>query len=92
MFGGQGVYSGELMFALEARGELYLKTDENTRTAFRAAGSHPFVYETNGRPTQTSYWRLPDGAVDDPGGGGAMGPHGLGNGETRGCGSGLESR
>ena len=28
MFGGQGIYAGELMFALEAGGELYLKADD----------------------------------------------------------------
>ena len=66
MFGGQGVYAGELMFALEADGELYLKTDDSTVPAFRSAGSRPFTYEKDGRETQTSYWRLPDKAVDDP--------------------------
>ena len=66
MFGGQGIYSGELMFALEIGGELYLKTDDGTVPAFRSAGSRPFVYEKQGRKTEMSYWRLPDGALDDP--------------------------
>jgi DNA transformation protein and related proteins len=66
MFGGQGVYAGELMFALEADGELFLKVDDSTVPAFRAAGSRPFVYERDGRATQMSYWRLPDPALDDP--------------------------
>ena len=34
MFGGQGVFSDELMFALEAGGELYLKADETSVGAF----------------------------------------------------------
>jgi DNA transformation protein len=66
MFGGQGVYAGEVMFALEADGELYLKVDDRTLPAFRSAGSRPFVYERDGRTTQMSYWRLPDRALDDP--------------------------
>ena len=66
MFGGQGVYSGDLMFALEADGELYLKTDPETVAAFRAAGSTPFTYEMRGRVAEMSYWRLPDAAADDP--------------------------
>ena len=66
MFGGQGVYSGELMFALEIDGELFLKTDDITVPAFRSAGSRPFVYERDGRATTMSYWRLPDEALDDP--------------------------
>jgi DNA transformation protein len=66
MFGGQGIYAGDLMFALEIGGELYLKIDDNSLPAFQAAGSRPFTYERDGRLAQMSYWRLPDGAVDDP--------------------------
>jgi DNA transformation protein and related proteins len=66
MFGGQGVYRGELMFALEASGELYLKADAETVPLFEAAGSRPFVYEKEGRTARMSYWLLPDGAADDP--------------------------
>ena len=65
MFGGQGVYADELMFALEAGGELYLKVDDSTLPDFQAAGSRPFTFRKAGRTMQTSYWRLPDRAVDD---------------------------
>jgi len=44
MFGGQGVFSDDLMFALEAGGELFLKADTETAGAFAAAGSRQFVY------------------------------------------------
>ena len=66
MFGGQGIYRDDLMFALEVYGELYLKTDEAAVEAFRAAGSRLFVYEKAGRPTLTSYWLMPEAALDDP--------------------------
>jgi DNA transformation protein len=66
MFGGQGIYAGELMFALEAGGELYLKADADTVEAFRAAGSTPFVYDRGGRHVEMSYWRIPAAAADDP--------------------------
>ncbi len=66
MFGGQGIYAGEVMFALEYDGELYLKADDGTVEAFRAAGSRPFVYEKDGRKVEMSYWRLPDAAADEP--------------------------
>jgi DNA transformation protein and related proteins len=66
MFGGRGIYAGDVMFALEAGGEIYLKTDDASRAAFEAAGSRPFAYEKDGRAVATSYWRLPDGALDDP--------------------------
>lgn len=36
MFGGKGIYEGELMFALEAGGELYLKADEESAKPSRS--------------------------------------------------------
>ena len=67
MFGGQGVYQGELMFALEAYGELYLKADEESVGLFKERGSRPFTFEMrNGRTTLTSYWLIPESALDDP--------------------------
>jgi len=66
MFGGIGVYSDGAMFALMADDVLYMKADDETRAAFETAGSHPFTYEGKGRPVRTSYWRLPDSALDDP--------------------------
>jgi DNA transformation protein and related proteins len=66
MFGGQGIYAGELMFALEAGGELFLKADDETVDALRAAGSAPFVYDRDGRHIEMSYWRIPAAAADDP--------------------------
>ncbi|HEU4518341.1 MAG TPA: TfoX/Sxy family protein, partial [Microvirga sp.] len=49
MFGGQGIYAGDLMFALEVGGEIFLKVDDGSRAAFEAAGSRPFVYGEEGR-------------------------------------------
>lgn len=66
MFGGLGVYSGDLMFGLVAYGELYLKVDDTTKPAFEAAGARPFVYESKGKRAVMSYWTLPDPALDDP--------------------------
>ena len=57
MFGGQGVFSDELMFALEAGGELYLKADETSVGAFRDAGSRQFFYMKEGRPMPLNLWR-----------------------------------
>src|ERR671925_1076313 len=66
MFGGAGVYAEGTMFALVADGELYLKADEETIPAFRAAGAGPFVYGAKGRRVVMSYWRLPDRLLDEP--------------------------
>jgi DNA transformation protein len=67
MFGGQGIYQDGLMFALEAGGELYLKVDEESVGTFQELGSRPFTVEMrNGRATLTSYWLMPESALDDP--------------------------
>jgi DNA transformation protein len=65
MFGGHGVYCDGLCFAIEADGEVFVKADGETRPAFEAAGSSPFVYVAKGRPMTMAYWRLVAGAYDD---------------------------
>ena len=42
MFGGVGLYAGDLFFALIAGDVLYLKADEATRDAREKAGARPF--------------------------------------------------
>ncbi|GLK69473.1 TfoX/Sxy family protein [Hansschlegelia plantiphila] len=67
MFGGTGVYARDVMFALEVRDVLYLKTDASTQAAFQAEGCGPFSYDTaRGQRTIASYWRAPDRLLDDP--------------------------
>jgi DNA transformation protein len=66
MFGGIGVYAEGTMFALVGYGELYLKADEETIPAFRAAGAGPFIYDMKGRRVAMSYWKLPDRLLDEP--------------------------
>jgi DNA transformation protein len=66
MFGGLGIYAGDQMFGLVAGGEIYLKADDIDRPRFDAAGSRPFTFERQGKPTATSYWLLPSAALDDP--------------------------
>ena len=42
MFGGVGIYSGDLFFALIDDDTLYLKVDDGNRPDFEAAGMGPF--------------------------------------------------
>jgi len=67
MFGGWGLYYGGMMFGLIAEGRLYLKTDEENRPAFEAAGGEPFIYDSGkGKPpVAMSYWTPPTDASDD---------------------------
>jgi DNA transformation protein len=66
MFGGHGIYADGLIFALEAGGTVYLKTDPETQPAFETAGSGPFTYGPEPQRVITSYWRMPDEAFEDP--------------------------
>jgi DNA transformation protein len=59
MFGGAGIYAGDLCFAIESDGEVFLKVDAASQPDFVAAGSSPFIYVARGRPMPTSFWRLP---------------------------------
>lgn len=68
MFGGAGVYAGDVMFALIAEGEVYLKTDDRLRELLEAEGSEPFLWTRpgDGRVIDMKYLRLPADAADDP--------------------------
>jgi DNA transformation protein and related proteins len=64
MFGGWGIYVHQMMIALFTGGVAYLKADDLTRADFEAVGSMPFVYRSKDRVITTSYWSLPDSALD----------------------------
>lgn len=66
MFGGAGLFSDGVMFGLIADGTIFLKTDQQTESAFRAEGSEPFAYEARGRTVALSYWRMPERLFDEP--------------------------
>lgn len=64
MFGGYGFYHDGLIFAIVVEQRLYLKVDDETLPAFTAAGCEAWVYEGRGKPVPTSYWSVPDEAMD----------------------------
>ena len=63
MFGGIGVYAGDLFFALLDDDVVYFKVDDATRADFETAGSHPF------RPFEgaemSGYWSVPADVLAD---------------------------
>jgi DNA transformation protein len=66
MFGGAGVYAGELMFALAIDDGLYLKADAESAAAFEALGLGPFLYRgRTGEPRPMSYRQAPDDLWED---------------------------
>src|SRR3989304_8406451 len=67
MFGGAGIYAGDVMFGLVSDGMIYLKADAGTVPAFEREQCSPFQYTTKkGKRAVMSYWRLPDRRYDDP--------------------------
>lgn len=67
MFGGVGLYSGDLFFALLSRDVLYLKADEATRGQLEAAGARPFQPypgRPRGRGTM-QYYSVPVSVLED---------------------------
>lgn len=68
MFGGAGVYAGDVMFALIADDQIYLKVDERLKADLESEGSGPFTYDKkDGQQAVMAYYALPDVAADEPG-------------------------
>lgn len=63
MFGGHGIYCGELFFGILYRGRLYFKTDETSRADYTAHGMSPF--RPNAKQTLKNYYEVPPEIVDD---------------------------
>ena len=67
MFGGVGIYADGRMFGVVDDDVIYLKTDEALRAELAAEGSDYWRYQGGGKTLEiTSYWRLPETALDDP--------------------------
>ena len=64
MFGGLGIYSEGVIFAIADDGRLYFKTSDLNRSDFEAKGMGPFIYAPGAPPS--SYWELPHGVIDEP--------------------------
>ncbi len=68
MFGGAGVFAGDVMFALIADDVIYVKADDALRSELEAEGCEPFRYTrpSTGAQADMGYLSLPPSALDDP--------------------------
>jgi DNA transformation protein len=64
IFGGVGIYSEELFFALIAEDKLYFKVSDLNRADYENQGMEPFFPFDSPKPM--GYWELPSGVIDDP--------------------------
>ena len=65
MFGGHGIFRGDTMFALIHDETLYLRSDEENRAAFAAAGMEPFRYRRHGKLVALGYHQAPPEALEE---------------------------
>jgi DNA transformation protein len=63
MFGGVGLYAGDVFFGIIAADVLYLKVDDATLPAYEAAGSKPFRPYAD-RPMTMGYYEVPVGVLE----------------------------
>lgn len=67
MFGGAGVYAGELFVAVVVDDTLYLKADDHNRAAFESQGLEPFRYQRkDGHWSTMGFYPPPAEALEDP--------------------------
>lgn len=65
-FGGLGVKSGRVQFAMIMGNSLYFVVDDSTRPKYEAMGSTCFWYTTKkGRINVRKYYRVPDELFED---------------------------
>jgi len=65
MFGGYGVYVGELMIAIVANDQLLLRADDENRPEYEALGIGPFQPYTD-KSRSIPFYTVPDEVMDDP--------------------------
>ena len=65
-FGGEGIYSGDIMIGMIFGDIIYFKTDENTRKPFLAERTKPFTFKKGRETVVTGWYALPDRLYDDP--------------------------
>jgi DNA transformation protein len=63
MFGGFGLYQGEVFFGIIHQGRLYFKTNERTRQSYVKKGMKPF--RPNAKQTLKTYYEVPVEVIED---------------------------
>ncbi len=66
MFGGEGIYAGDVMIGIVFGETIYFKTDAETRKPFLAEKCKPFSFQKGGETIATGWFALPDRLYDAP--------------------------
>ncbi len=65
MFGGAGLYSDEIFFAIADDAGLYLKADAQSVEFYRKGGGEQFTYESKGKVGKMNFWSVPADVLED---------------------------
>jgi DNA transformation protein len=65
LFSGEGIYADGKIIGLVVRDVIYLKTDDDSRTVFKAEGRKPFYFTSGGKRIASSYYAIPERLYDD---------------------------
>lgn len=63
MFGGVGLYHGEVFFGVVAEDRLYFKTDDKSRVEYERLGMEAF--RPSEKQTLSSYYEVPPDVLED---------------------------
>ena len=63
MFGGHGLYRGEVFFGIIHKGRLYFKTNDATRATYVRNSMKPF--RPNAKQTLKTYYEVPVDVIED---------------------------
>lgn len=63
MFGGYGLYQDKIFFGIISKGRLYFKTDETTRSSYKAHGMQSF--QPSPKQTLKNYYEVPPDIMED---------------------------
>jgi DNA transformation protein and related proteins len=66
MFGGYGIYLGELFVAIVLHEKLYLKACDTTRREFESRGLQPLMFKMRNKQIAAQYFEAPPEVFDDP--------------------------
>jgi DNA transformation protein len=64
MFGGVGIYSGDVFFAVIDNDTIFFKVDDELVARYREAGMPPFA-PVPGKPPMLSYYQVPTDVLED---------------------------
>ena len=67
MFGGIGVFAGDVFFAIIANDVLYFKVDDTNRAQYESAGSAAFAPYPDKTKMTMPYYDVPVGVLEDAG-------------------------